>query len=235
MRRVSALIVSLVLVGVLAGCVRVELNLRVKPDGTGEREVIVAADRDVLLLAAAVDGQDPLAQVEADMRSDPAAVVTRYQQGDLVGLRSVAPMERRLVFTDESVNGEFRIDDRFFWRDYTLDLKTYVDAGDLGDLAAPYAPYLSVIDAVVSVELPTEVRETNGQLDASGRKVVWHLMPERQEHLTLKARQYLWDRIAITCASAGATVLAAAAGLIVAARRKQPPKPPEEPAEQSGS
>lgn len=186
--------------------------------------MIVLLDRELLVLTAAVDGSDPLAEIEANMRNDPTAVVTDYQQGQMVGLRSVSPFAGSLSVDNEVWNGEFLIQDRFFWRDYTLDLDAFLDTGEVDEMAAPY---LSMIDFVVSVDLPTEIADANGQIDASGKKVTWNLVPARRHHLTLTARQYLYGRIG----AVGAVLLAAIIGLIVAfTRRGRPAATPDQPA-----
>ncbi|MFB5085441.1 LppM family (lipo)protein [Symbiobacterium thermophilum] len=215
MRRLSALtLVLLLAAAALAGCVRLELNLRVNPDGTGEKEIIAAIDREFLAVAAAMRARDPLVRLEAELREDPKATVTRYQLGDMVGFRAVAPFRNELILNDETWKGHFLIRDRIFWRDYTLDLETLLDMAELDAVAASFD---SPVDFRVSVELPARIGETNGELDPSGRKVTWTLIPGRRDHLVLTARQYLYGRIA----AAGAAALAAAVGLAFGIRRGQ--------------
>lgn len=192
----------LVLLLAASGCAKIELNLRVNPDGTGEKETVVALNTDALAFAG-MGGQDPLAALHAQMQAkNPNTVITRYQEGDKVGFKAVAPFEAgRIVLDTEVWTGQFAVEERLFWRDYVLDMNTDLS---FDEEAREFARLLPGLEVNVSVALPVKVQEHNGALDGSGQKVTWSLVPGTKDHLTLQARQYFVGRIAAVAAGVAA-------------------------------
>lgn len=198
MKSLLRLLTAAINILLLTGCATVQLNLRVAPDGTGEKEMILAFDRDVLALMSAA-GSDPLQEAQAELEQDPSVVITRYEQGVRIGLRAVTPFTGSTQFADDAWSGSFTVKDSLFWRNYQLALDADLNLG--GRSISSTA--LSQVDFGVSVDLPARASAHNGQADQTGRKVNWTLIPGRKEHLTLQARQYHLDRMA----TAGAALL----------------------------
>lgn len=215
MKKSLPLFLCLVLLFAASGCAKIELNLRVNPDGTGEKETVVALNTEALALIG-MGGQDPLAALQAELKAkDPDAVLTRFQEGDKVGFRAVTPFSSgQLPLENQVWKGQFAVEEHLFWRDYALDLDTDLRLNGEGQEFAPFLPGLEVN---VSVALPVELAEHNGAPDASGQKVTWSLVPGTKDHLHLKARQYFVGRIAVSLA--GLAALVAGLALLVWKRR----------------
>lgn len=196
--RTRLLLTLLPLLLLLAGCATVQLNVRVAPDGTGEKETILTIERDILALAAAA-GRDPLAEAQA--RLGEGVEITRHEIGTQVGFRAVQPFRGSLEFREEGEpwQGSLVRRDFFLFTDYELALDADLNFG--GD---PTPLVFSQVDFRVSLEVPGRVEAHNGQADPSGSRVTWHLVPGRREHLMLRARQFHADRIA---AAGGGIVL----------------------------
>lgn len=201
--RTRLVLTLLPLLLLLAGCATVQLNVRVAPDGTGEKETILTIERDILALAAAA-GHDPLGEAQA--RLGEGVQVTRHEIGTQVGFRAVQPFKGSLELKDEPWQGTFTQRDFFFYRDYELALNA-----DLGSWDGDLTPLvLSQVDFSVSFEVPGRVEAHNGQADPSGNRVTWHLVPGRKEHLMLRARHFHADRL--VAAGAGLVLLAGGLG-----------------------
>jgi len=215
MKKFLPAFLCLILLFAASGCAKIELNLRVNPDGTGEKETIVALSTDALAFIG-MGGQDPLARLQAEMQAkNPNAVITRYEEGDKVGFKAVSPFKAdRVVLDNEVWTGYFAVEERLFWRDYVLDMSTNLSYD--GE-EREFARFLPGVAVNVSVALPVQVKEHNGALDGSGQKVTWSLIPGTRDHLTLKARQYFVGRIAL--GAAGLVSLIAGAVLLIWKRR----------------
>lgn len=195
----------------LTGCATLQLNVRVAPDGTGEKEMVLTIDRDILALAAAA-GRDPLNEAQA--RLGEGFQITRHEIGREVGFKAVQPFRGSLELTEDPWQGTFTQRNSFFFREYELALDADLNFGD--DDLTPML--LSQVDVSVSVEVPGRVEAHNGQADSSGNRITWNLVPGRKEHLTLRARQYHADRL--VAAAGGLLLLAGGLGWMAFGRKK---------------
>lgn len=200
----------------LTGCATVQLNVRVNSDGTGEKEMLFAMDKEMLSLASS-DGTDPLAALQDELKQEPDVTITRYEEGDRVGFKAVAPFNGSATLDDKAWKGSFTTKDSLFWRDYKLDLDADLNMEELENDPMASA-ILSKVDFGVTFELPTKVSEHNGQVDASGKKVTWKLVPGRKDHLTLQAREYHTGRL--VGAGVGVLLILGGGGLLIARRKK---------------
>lgn len=208
-------LLAISLVGiVLAGCMTAQVTVRVRPDGTGEQETILAFDKDVYALMMSSGGQDPLKE-STDNFTKQGAQVSRYEKDNRVGIRAVKtiPNLSYITWSEQGWNGRFDVTRSLFWKDYSLDL----DVDMTSDFPPEAMAFAGQADIGVSVELPTSIKEHNGQASSDLHQVKWSLIPGRNEHIMLRARQYLWGRIAV----AGAVVLVIVAAVVM--RRRRPP------------
>lgn len=213
-KKFLALILTLLTVLMITGCAKIELNLRVKPNGSAEKEMVFAIDKQALALMS-TSGQDPLQQMMDEAKQkNPDIVISRYQEGNMLGFRAMGPMGKKESLDSDAWKGEFEMKDYFFYRQYRLNLDTYLDMSDVKEAAA----FLNQVDYNVSVELPAKVGSHNGQADSTGKKVTWTLVPNRKDHLTLQANEIVWSRVGI---GGGALILLLLA-LGAAGRKRKP-------------
>lgn len=203
------------LVLMLCGCATVQLNVTVRPDGTGVQETIVALDRQAYALMMS-EGEDPLEEMQAEWESQ-GAKVTRYEESGKVGVRGITETENVGYFTWDTNIWQGRFDRKpgLFWTDYQLDLNSNLDLPQFKDEEA--AMFTSQMQFQVTVTLPAEIANHNGELDATGRKVTWNLVPGTKENMVLKTRQYNWGRIAII----GLAILVSVGGAVLRQQQKK--------------
>lgn len=207
---VRVLVVGL-LAAVLSGCATIRISLKFLEDGTAEMEQAFAFEPALLGLMA-TSGQDPIKEAEKKAQQD-GSTFQRWESGGRVGYKVTQSTSKTAVVADtlRQPIDTITVREALFWRDYGINLDVDLSEDLPKDQMA--SAMLSTVDFKFSVEVPTGVDQHNGELGESGRRVTWTLVPGVNSKLHMRARQFLWGRIAI--AAGGSALLMGAVGVVL--------------------
>ena len=234
--RPMVLAVALLALGAVgAGCIRVEVAIRVNDDGSGTVTVLAAFDRDLMELAGDDFDLSELTEID-ESELPPGASVEPYEEGDFVGVRVTAPFEsgddvaasidRLFAGTggeSEGLSGEDGLFQRFVleregdrWRfeaDIEIDADDLTGGTDSEQVGGALAQFLfQDASFVVRLALPGEVMEHNADEVGSDGELVWNIDIFGGEPRTLSATSELNGG----GGGGGATIAVAAAALLIA-------------------
>ena len=180
----AAALTASVAVG-LTGCMKVDMQMDLKPDDTVDGTMIFAISRDV----AEMMGQDPETLAE-EMGSEMGPTPDEgefdqetYDDGDFVGTKVTftdAPIDSFTAEEDSESITIVREGDEFVVEG-VMDLSDTSGAEGMGDLGAGMADSMEVR---IAISFPGKVTDHNGELD--GNTVVW--TPVYGERLEMSAR-----------------------------------------------
>ncbi len=211
---------------VLSGCLKLDMDLELRPDDTVDGAVVFAVDKD---LASLTDGSlEDLVQ-EAPLPSDAEGVrVEDYEDEEFVGQRWVFDGIPIGVFVAQDPEGLSIVREGDTFRvSGTLDL-----AGPTGPTGFDPSAFFSSAEIRIAITFPGEVLSSNGRVE--GNTVVWE--PRFGERLEIEAvgsaipsQRGLSTSAIVAIALAGVALLAAVAALVVLRARRRRAETPETP------
>ena len=224
----------LTLAAVGAGCIRVEVAIRVNDDGSGTVAVLMAFDRALMELAG--DDVDLSEFTEIDESElPPGSSVEPYDEGDFIGVRVTAPFESGddvaasidRLFAEAGGESEGLAGDDAMFRRFVLErdgdtwrfeAEMEISASDLagetdGDLLGEGVAQFLLQDAsfVVRLALPGQVMEHDADEVGSDGELVWNIDIFGGETRALSATSELNGG-----GGGGATIAVAVAALLIA-------------------
>ncbi len=203
---------------VLSGCLKLDMDLELRPDDTVDGAVVFAVDKD---LASLADGSlEDLVQ-EAPLPSDAEGVrVEDYEDEEFVGQRWVFDGIPIGVFVAQDPEGLSIVREGDTFRvSGTLDL-----AGPTGPTGFDPSAFFSSAEIRIAITFPGEVLSSNGRVE--GNTVVWE--PRFGERLEIEAvgsaipsQRGLSTSAIVAIALAGVALLAAVVALVVLRGRRR--------------
>ena len=170
LRRTMALLLAATTAVVLAGCLKVDVDLEVSRFDTFSGSVVVAVAEE---LAAFAD-EDPSSGIFGDVfQENPGVSVETFQEDGYTGEKAVfegAPFAALDEFSDDQSTLSLRRDNNHVIFEGTFDFASE-DTDDAGFFGEQFLALAS--DMEVSVSFPGNVVETNGQLDEDTNTVTW--------------------------------------------------------------
>ncbi len=164
-KRIGAIVATVVLVLGLSGCVRIISNVTLHENNTASGEMIVAVQEGIGASMGMTD-QDFADQLNVDSGVDAMvnAKVTPYKQDGYVGTR--------ITFSDEPIESFTGVDGTI-----TREGDTFVFQGTAPDSSETQSlPEGSGAIATISITFPGAVTDHNGTLD--GTTVTWNLLTQ---------------------------------------------------------
>jgi hypothetical protein len=229
-RRTALAVVAIVAVFVLAGCVKLDVDLTISSDDKASGTYVVALNKTLLQLS----GQTPesvVDQINAQPAPEDGEIKAEtYEEGDFAGAKitvSDLPIDQlssATAGTPEAGSNAFTLtrDGDLYYFSATLDLSV-----DTGTAISVPQQVLDSAELRVKLTFPGEVTETNGTKD--GRSVTWEPKLNEPNELTATARatgdgsggddsSKPW--LIVVAVLAAVAVVAATLALILARRRE---------------
>lgn len=219
-RRLARLASLAVLALLLTGCLKLDIDLKIRPDDRIDGAVVFAVDKDLVELGGG--SFEDLIQ-ETPFPSDVEGVrVEEYDDGDFVGQRFVFDGVALEEFASPADPESLRIvrEGDTFRVSGTLDL-----AGPTGTTGPDPSVFFSSAEIRVAITFPGEVISSNGRVE--GNTVIWE--PKFGERLDIRAAGSAipsgggFGTLTIVLVVVGAAALAAIAALVLASRRRVAP------------
>jgi hypothetical protein len=162
-RRTGRVVAALALVLVLAGCVKLDVDLRVAGDDTVDGTLVIAVD-DKALQAAGQDADTLYATLAASLPSEAGVTQQKYDEDGFAGIQLTLNNVPIASLPDLGPAGRFQLtrDGDEYQFDAVLDLGTDATTGISIPEGLTTAP-----DLRVQVTFPGEVTATNGEKDGA--------------------------------------------------------------------
>jgi hypothetical protein len=166
-------LVAVALTAVLAGCLKIDMDLDINEDESVDGEIILAVSEELAQLTGQ-SRDDLIEQFEADVMRDAPNGVTHepYESEGLAGTRLILdgvaldefdPAAGTMTITHQG--DHYVVDGRF-------DVSAVGDLGELSDSQREaFEGIAETMDVRLAITFPGEVIEHNGELD--GRTVTW--------------------------------------------------------------
>lgn len=223
-RRVARLAALAVLALLLTGCLKLDMDLRIRPDDTVDGGVIFAVDKDLLELTGGsfediVGDQTPFPSDVQGVRAED------YEDGKYIGQRYIFEGVPLSEFTDPTDPESLRIvhEGDTFTVSGVLDLSSGA-TGATGATAAQQ--FLSSAEIRVAITFPGEVISSNGRVE--GNTVIWE--PEFGDRLEMQATGSAIESgggpgsaLTIALLVVGVVAVAGILALVTVRRRRPPP------------